>query len=325
MTKTAPTQENQGVRHRPQSLEGASLGTSSSPSNLNSLGGLSVIVSILFPFLVAIYRVGLGWTDGLTVHYHHNLICIVVLADTKCFEDNLSRRRDSGFITYRVATVCPKAVLQVSVAKALPWRIRQDRVVRLAGSNSHPDFYPRFPQSTQFERRPRSRLSSQGQTGCRWASEWHRNNYWGTQGGICGKARNYLVFLLERFLCDISFNADNVKGMSSFDRVVLLTVPSDQAALCSYALYYSFSLQDRMVIPPGIEAQDEYPIRWIYSGTSIKIFRRLRKFSPIWLSYLHPCLSWDLANIFLHFSTELRLSNFSDAWFDCCQISGSRQ
>ena len=83
MTGTAPTQVKQGVRHRPQRLEGASLGTSSSQSTLNSLCGLSVIVGILFPVPLALYRVWLGWTDGLPVHYHHNLICIVVLADTK--------------------------------------------------------------------------------------------------------------------------------------------------------------------------------------------------------------------------------------------------
>ena len=51
------------------------------------------------------------------------------------------------------------------------------------------------------------------------------------------KARNYLVPLLELFLGDISLNADIVKGTSSFDPVVLFTVPSDQAALCFSALF----------------------------------------------------------------------------------------
>ena len=93
------------------------------------------------------------------------------------------------------------------------------------------------------------------------------------------KARNYLVFLLERFLGDISFIAD--KGMSSFDRVVFLTVPSNQAAHCFSALYYSFSLQDWMVITPEVEARDEYLDFLIYSVTSIKIFGMPEKFSPM--------------------------------------------
>ena len=46
------------------------------------------------------------------------------------------------------------------------------------------------------------------------------------------QARNYLVFLLERFLADISFNSDIVKGTSCFDNVVLLSVPYEQAAFC---------------------------------------------------------------------------------------------
>ena len=72
------------------------------------------------------------------------------------------------------------------------------------------------------------------------------------------KARNYLVFLLERFLYDISFNSDIVKGMSCFDPLVLLSVPYEQAALCFSTRYYSFSLREWMVSTPEVEARDEY-------------------------------------------------------------------
>ena len=72
------------------------------------------------------------------------------------------------------------------------------------------------------------------------------------------KARNYLVFLLERFLDVVSFNSDIVKGMSGFDPVVLLSVPYDHAASCFSTLYYSFSLREWMDNTPEAEARDEY-------------------------------------------------------------------
>ena len=72
------------------------------------------------------------------------------------------------------------------------------------------------------------------------------------------KARKYLVFLLERFLDDISFNSDIVRGMSCFDPVVLLSVSYEEAAACFSILYYSFSLRERMVNTPEVEARDEY-------------------------------------------------------------------
>ena len=72
------------------------------------------------------------------------------------------------------------------------------------------------------------------------------------------KARNYLVFLLERFSDDISFNSDIVKGMSCFDPVVLLSVPYEEAASCFSTLYYSFSLRELVDNTPEVEARDEY-------------------------------------------------------------------
>ena len=71
------------------------------------------------------------------------------------------------------------------------------------------------------------------------------------------KARNYLVFLLVRFLDDIIFNSDIVKGVSCFNPVVLLSVPYEEAAVCFSTLYYSFSPREWMV-SSEVEAQDEY-------------------------------------------------------------------
>ena len=75
---------------------------------------------------------------------------------------------------------------------------------------------------------------------------------------FASRARSYLVRLLERFLDDISFNSDIVKGMSCFDPVVLLSVSFDQAALCFSTLYYSFSLRGWVSNTPETEARDEY-------------------------------------------------------------------
>ena len=55
------------------------------------------------------------------------------------------------------------------------------------------------------------------------------------------EAKNYLVFLLEKFLTDYSFNADLVRGLSSFNPMVLLTIPTEQASLCFSALYNFFN------------------------------------------------------------------------------------
>ena len=72
------------------------------------------------------------------------------------------------------------------------------------------------------------------------------------------KARNCLVFLLERFLDDISFNSDIVRGMSCFDPVVFLSVSYEEAAACFSILYYSFSLREWIVNIPEVEARDGY-------------------------------------------------------------------
>ena len=58
-----------------------------------------------------------------------------------------------------------------------------------------------------------------------------------------GKARGYLVFLLEKFLSHHSINAEIVRGLASFDTHVLLSLPMEQATYCFTALYNSFSLR----------------------------------------------------------------------------------
>ena len=79
-----------------------------------------------------------------------------------------------------------------------------------------------------------------------------------TQEEFAVKARNYLVFFLGAFLGDLSFNAEIVREMSSFDPVVLLTAPFEQASLCFPALYYSFSRCGWLVISPKFDCRDEY-------------------------------------------------------------------
>ena len=72
------------------------------------------------------------------------------------------------------------------------------------------------------------------------------------------EAKNYLVFLLEKFLSDFSFNADLVRGLSSFNPMVLLTIPTEQASLCFSALYHFFNLRCWVSNSPKAETRDEY-------------------------------------------------------------------
>ena len=226
----------------------------SSPSILKSLGGLSVIVSTLFPFPIAIYRIGLGRTGRLRVHYHHNLKENAVFTDTKCFECSLSRRRDSGFIIYRelhqfVRKMCFRFLLTKHSADESDctelFALQGQPLTQLSTRD--------FPNCLKVKGdldaacRAKARRDVDMSMSIRVFTLILKLS--GNQGRICSQGRNNLVFLLERSLGYISFNADIVKGMNNFDPVVL-TVPSDQAALCFSALYCSFSLRDWMVNTP---------------------------------------------------------------------------
>ena len=105
------------------------------------------------------------------------------------------------------------------------------------------------------------------------------------------KARNYVVFLLERFLDDISFNSDIVKGMSCFDTVVFLSVPYEQAALCFSTLYYSFSLREWMVNTPEVEAREEYLEFLDFFRSKYEDFRDATETFTDMIDCLPPCLS----------------------------------
>ena len=73
-----------------------------------------------------------------------------------------------------------------------------------------------------------------------------------------GKARGYLVFLLEKFLSHHSINAEIVRGLASFDPHVLLTLPMEQATYCFTALYNSFSLRGWLEGSSEDDCRDEY-------------------------------------------------------------------
>ena len=73
-----------------------------------------------------------------------------------------------------------------------------------------------------------------------------------------GKARGYLVFLLEKFLSHHSINAEIVRGLASFDPHVLLSLPMEQATYCFAALYHSFSLRGWLEGSTEDDCRDEY-------------------------------------------------------------------
>ena len=79
-----------------------------------------------------------------------------------------------------------------------------------------------------------------------------------TRDDFATKARDYLVYLLEIFLSDISLNAGIVRGLGSFDPVALLSLLIGQATYCFSALYRSFSLRGWLENSPKSDTRDEY-------------------------------------------------------------------
>ena len=72
------------------------------------------------------------------------------------------------------------------------------------------------------------------------------------------KARGYFVYLLETLLKDVRLNADIVRGMASFDPIVLLALPIEQSVSMFTVLYNSFSVRGWLPNSSLAEARDEY-------------------------------------------------------------------
>ena len=64
------------------------------------------------------------------------------------------------------------------------------------------------------------------------------------------KGRQFIVSLIEILLKDVRLNADIVRGMASFDPVVLLVLPLEEALFGIKALYNSFKLRGWMTGSP---------------------------------------------------------------------------
>ena len=75
---------------------------------------------------------------------------------------------------------------------------------------------------------------------------------------VVGKARGYLVYLLEKLLEHHSINAEIVKGMASFGPHIFLSLPLEQATHCYTALYNSFHLRGWLKGTSEDDCRDEY-------------------------------------------------------------------
>ena len=64
------------------------------------------------------------------------------------------------------------------------------------------------------------------------------------------KGRQFIKSLIEILLKDVRLNADIVRGMASFDPVVLLVLPLEEALFCIKALYNSFKIRGWMTGSP---------------------------------------------------------------------------
>ena len=59
-------------------------------------------------------------------------------------------------------------------------------------------------------------------------------------------------------MADNRFNSDIVQGLNSFEPVLLLVVPVDQATFCFSALYHSFNLRGLLANVSDVQVRDEY-------------------------------------------------------------------
>ena len=199
---------------------------------------------------------------SLLVYYKHSFQRVCCFTDTKCFEGSLSRCKVSGFLTYRelrqfVRKLCYRSLLPKHLPEETDWTglcsLQGETLTQLSSR----EFLNRLKLNGDLDVACRARAKREVD----YPQSVHTNleaTVEVVKEEFASKACGYLVYLLERFLDDISFNSDIVRGMSCFDSVVILSVPFNQSALCFSTLYYSFSLRGWMSNTPETEARDEY-------------------------------------------------------------------
>ena len=182
--------------------------------------------------------------------------------DIRCFERSLVGYRDAGFFNFGqlnnfARKLCYRSLLPKHHPSETDWT--QFPILRTAELRqlSSRDFLHRLKLKEDLDGAANSKV---------------KRDYSDKEGPIpnfpklveeckekfAGKARGYVVYLLEKLLAHHSINAEIVKGMASFDSHILLSLPRDQATYCYRALYNSFNLRGWLEGSSEDDCRDEY-------------------------------------------------------------------
>ena len=182
--------------------------------------------------------------------------------DIRCFERSLVGYRDAGFFTFGqlnnfARKLCYRSLLPKHHPSETDWT--QLPILRTAELRqlSSRDFFHRLKLKEDLDGAANTKV---------------KRDYSDKEGPIpnfpklveeckekfAGKARGYVVYLLEKLLEHHSINAEIVKGMASFDSHILLSLPRDQATCCYRALYNSFNLRGWLEGSSEDDCRDEY-------------------------------------------------------------------
>ena len=182
--------------------------------------------------------------------------------DIRCFERSLVGYRDAGFFTFGqlnnfARKLCYRSLLPKHHPSETDWT--QLPILRTAELRqlSSRDFLHRLKLKEDLDGAANSKV---------------KRDYSDKEGPIpnfpklveeckekfAGKARGYVVYLLEKLPAHHSINAEIVKGMASFDSHILLSLPRDQATYCYRALYNSFNLRGWLEGSSEDDCRDEY-------------------------------------------------------------------
>ena len=185
-----------------------------------------------------------------------------IYLDTKCFERSLIKRRDSGFFTFGelcryIRRLCQRALLPKHTPADTDWsgllQLQLDRVRQLSSR----DFLLRLKLKTDidqaYQQRAKKELNSKSDQ-----SQTIEKLTKDIKEMFASQARAFIVNILESILGDIRLTAHIVRGMATFDLIVLSTQPMDQALFCFTSLFNTFQLRRWVFGYSEFEYRDEY-------------------------------------------------------------------
>ena len=182
--------------------------------------------------------------------------------DTKCFSRSLTRRRNSGFFTFGelfryIRKLCSRAILPKHTPADTDWPGLLQLPLDECRELSCRDFLSRLKLKFDLDgaSRAKARKENSGKKNLNTIIDGLAET---VMDNFATQARSYVVFLLDSLLYDIRLTAGIVRGMASFDLIVLLTQPMEQALFCFRALYHSFQLRGWVLAADESEYREEH-------------------------------------------------------------------